>query len=333
MSRLLFASVIAILGGTLALTGGCSSSSANSAASDASTPAEDATSPEAGADAPAGPDPQIAISCTAYATAYCALLTKCYDAEPVMRFGKKDNCIPRVALDCKTRFGLTDVAVTTTALDACTTALPGASCAGALNDFLPSACDLAAGKRTNGQPCFDRAQCSSGHCEPAKAGASCGACADPPALGAKCSAPFQDNGCGAQQFCENDTCGKLVALGDACDASNHCGADLSCLKGKCVKAANIGDTCDLADPNAPGCAWAEACNPVCQPITALEYDATECAIARTVCGGHAVCDTTCVPPPVEGKACGTSSTFAEKCQWPSVCEGGQCVLGTSTSCK
>ena len=45
-----------------------------------------------------------------------------------------------------------------------------------------------------------------------------------------------------------------------------------------------------------------------QAVNVLEYDAMDCAmIPRSVCGGHATCNTTCVPPPVEGKACGSST--------------------------
>ena len=279
------------------------------------------------------PDPAIATSCAGYATAYCALLDKCFDGETISRFGKKANCVPRVTLDCKTRFGLADVAVATTSVDACTAALPAASCTSALENVLPPACTPEKGKRTNGQPCIDRAQCSSGHCQAAKTGA-CGSCADPPALGAKCASSFMETGCDPQQACESDTCGKIVALGATCDASNHCGAHFSCLKGKCVKAAALGDTCDLADPNAPACDWNEVCQPVCQSINVLEYDTMDCTMGlRLVCGGHATCNTSCVPPPVEGQPCGAATDPAEKCQWPAVCENSQCVLGTATTCK
>jgi hypothetical protein len=335
MNRLLFGSLLSLCGASIALAGGCSSSSATNSAGDAGPTAPGDAGGDAAdaADATSAPDPvAVAASCGAYATAYCALLTKCDSQELIGRFGANANCVPRVTLDCTTRFGLSGIAVTTGALDACTAALPPANCAAVLNDALPTACDYAPGKRANGDPCFDRAQCSSGHCEPAKLGASCGACAEPPALGAKCQTSFQNSGCGAGQICD-DTCGKVVALGDACDASNHCGANFFCLNSKCVAGATLGNACNASDPTAAGCVWGEVCAPVCQPVTALEYNTPDCAVARAICGGHAVCDTSCVPPPVEGKPCGASTSFDEKCQWPAVCEGGQCVLGTATSCK
>ena len=184
MSKISYGFVVLDVGASVAIAGGCFSKNASDATntSDAAPPADmDATSSEAGADADAtpGPDPAaIATSCGAYATAYCAALGTCFDTEPSARFGKKENWC-RASLDCKTRFGLNDVAVETAALDTCTAALPAANCAALLDDVLPAACDYAKGKRANGLPCIDRAQCSSGHCEPT-ANTACGACANPP---------------------------------------------------------------------------------------------------------------------------------------------------------
>ncbi len=338
MSRLGFVSIMSIVSVSFALAAGCSSKATDAKTDDAGpTPTIDAAV-DAAVDADGGsapPDPAaVAAACGRYATALCGLLGKCDENEPISRFGKKENCAPRVTLDCTTRFALRDVAIDVVAVDACATALASAACASVLYDALPAACNLPKGKRANGDACIDRAQCASGHCEAAKSGA-CGTCTDVPAPGAKCRARFMESGCGPGQTCESDTCGTLVALGDACDPSHHCGAGFSCTKGKCVKAAGIGDTCDLADPNAPSCDWGEVCNPVCQPINVLPYDEPDCAtIPRSVCGGQAACNGSCVAPPVEGKPCNAAgSSEGEKCRWPAVCESGACVLPDASTCR
>ncbi|HUJ57282.1 MAG TPA: hypothetical protein VLX92_02270 [Kofleriaceae bacterium] len=168
----------------------------------------------------------VAASCTALAQASCNLRQSCSDGGNITHsFGDMATCLQREALACRLAMQAPDTGDTPDAVAACVAAYSTLGCADFFDNNLPAAC-APPGGRAAGQACAFASQCQSGYCGHDKT-ASCGTCADPPAVGAPC----RDASCFRGQICDSRTltCVSDELAGAACDNNTQpCGFALSC---------------------------------------------------------------------------------------------------------
>ena len=170
----------------------------------------------------------------------------------------------------------------------------------------PDSCAAAIrGQRTEGQPCWDGHQCTSGSCTiPINVPVCTAGTCDPDPLPAGARGEACTQSCAVGNYCDATShCAALLGEGQTCDHDTACDYGLSC-KGPvngpyvCTKTPRAGDPCLLVNYSRPGC--------------------VSLSLA---------CDTstnTCVPPIGEGGACSTDAIGTE-CRLDLYCDATQHV--------
>jgi len=246
-----------------------------------------------------------------------------------------------MATTCVGTLGATDTANTPVHTEGCAQATPDQTCDDYFLGNVPTACMPPSGPRDAGSDCAVSGQCATAYCLVPKT-TVCGACNEPPGLGASCF----NNDCGPGFLCDKVSvlCVAPVAASGACDDSSACAPGLTCLGntntalGACVALATLGASCDLANGGSRcDSRMGLYCNTVAGKICAVVATASASQVCGTVDGGvidclaQSFCEKpadsaagTCVAPAGDGDACDTLN--GPICTAPSRCvftaEGG-----------
>jgi hypothetical protein len=170
-------------------------------------------------------------------------------------YGDLATCLARETLNCSNGLMAPGTGNSPTKVEACAGEFNDYTCQAYFDNQPPSDCAVT-GSRADGAACTFNGQCTSGYCLGTKTSV-CGTCAEPPAVGADCSA----SACGAGQRCLAATqqCVPVVALNGSCDATHLCDRGLSCFgadattntPGSCQTAGTqVGQACG---GTIPGC--------------------------------------------------------------------------------
>ena len=190
----------------------------------------------------------VDVACGALARASCTLRDTCTSGGNISRaYGDMAACLERETLACTLGATAPDTGSTTDTIEACVAAYATLACRDFFDNNLPAACEPL-GRRKQNASCTFASQCESGYCNNNKA-ATCGTCANPPAVGASCL----DANCGHGQVCDarTDTCVSDELAGAACDNNTQpCGFALACVGnstgvGTCTaETSGLGDACN-----------------------------------------------------------------------------------------
>ena len=306
-----------------------------------------------GGTTPTGPTADKA--CTDQAMADCARLGACIKNGVETRYGSTAVCITRMHDNCVLGLGATGTGNTPTSVEACATAIPGASC----GDFVASnitACQPTPGTLALAAPCTYNAQCATAFCNIVK-GTNCGTCSAPSMADDSCAT----SGCSRLMTCVSSTmkCEPTGALGSSCDSGHTCGYQLSCVtpagaaSGTCQPAGTTaGTTCDNKRVTAPGCDGDSQLSCIAATKTCtLETLAGAGQACGFVAGAEVVCTSasscwgamgttpgSCLALAMEGQPCDTANGPA--CMLPGRCvtasatvTSGTCTLPAPASCK
>lgn len=278
--------------------------------------------------------PEVEASCAASAKSACDKLASCSPPLLAYAFGDAPHCEREVLGACRARYGGEAHVAAPPACDyakkACeeldvlvfTTAFDGR--------VLLGQCPVTPGTRPEGERCVGGGDCASGVCSSGSvsSGIACGTCSVAAGEGARCSAP---DACAAGLTCAYDgICRRVVAVGEACDATHACAGDdfsTKCKDGVCVARGREGAPCgqgtvgcDLARGFA--CGSSNTCVAIELPAAGAPCGtnvATDMPFA--VCRGGAVCvNGTCVPRAGFGDACDEKTL----CRSPLRCTEGRC---------
>ncbi|MFO0667193.1 MAG: hypothetical protein U0174_24785 [Polyangiaceae bacterium] len=209
-----------------------------------------------------------ANACEAYVSAQLAHADRCRDSSEMRSSlpGKGD-----LVQVCNKRVGAENNGITPASMNACATALRGASCEQKEADVPDCQAMLAStGSTELGVLCTYGTQCKSGYCAAASVddkGVRCGNCVNPIALGMACDLK-SSTPCARGSFCARmapgttgGTCKAYLGEGNACDDETAlCGGGLYCSKASktCLKQRSAGQPCAESEPSP--CAGALVCS-------------------------------------------------------------------------
>lgn len=285
-------------------------------------------------------------ACDAVSQGRCSKQQQCSITSFNRRYPDLSTCEARESAECVKSLAAPSTAAKPTSVQACATALSGASCSDFLAPGPPAACVPPAGALTSGAACAFNAQCATTYCAVAN-DAECGSCSALPTAGATCTATL---GCGGRGLvCARGVCVAPVGENGACGEEAECLPGLSCVgavpmlntQGTCQKAGSTaGARCDPRRQTLPDCdrnlgLYCDRITLSCAAITFVGAGAS-CDDVGMVCQGGAMCviptglrSGTCVAPASDGAACDT--TLGPPCLAPA-----QCVVtngGTAGTCK
>jgi hypothetical protein len=205
-------------------------------------------------------------------------------ASLVRVYGDLATCLEREALACRNGLGAPQTGNSPARVEACVAAYPTYSCQDFFDNNPPADCAVT-GARPSAATCTFNGQCASGYCQGVKT-SGCGACADPPAAGADCSAST----CWHNQRCvaATATCQAVVSLNGACDGAHPCDNGLACV-GATATAAGACQTA-ATTPGAACGAGMPACDNTLGLFCAGAAGAKTCA-AITLVGAGMPCGT------------------------------------------
>jgi hypothetical protein len=211
----------------------------------------------AGCGSSSSPGTGVAQACADVALARCSQGSECTLPEGTTGTGfnilenygeDPQTCIARQTLACTDGLIAPGTGNSPTKVEACVAEFGGYTCQKFFDNQPPTECAVT-GSHANGASCTFNGQCLSGYCQGTKTSV-CGACADPPAVGADCSASV----CWQGQRCLASTqkCAAVVAMNGVCDATHPCDRGFVCFgadaatstSGTCLAAGtHVGQSC------------------------------------------------------------------------------------------
>lgn len=290
-----------------------------------------------------GVDPAaVKAACDAFAKALCGKINECGPFLTTVLYGDLATCEARLALACPPAYAAPGVNATSKEIDACTSALAGASCDDMGSNNLPAACQLSPGDLADGAPCGDDLQCASSHCgEPMNE--HCGLCSPKGAAGAAC---VENGDCAKGLICSggNKTCVAPGKMGAPCDANNVCSPVYACRKGTCQAPLQQGASCDFnVQTTLPECdlgkgLYCEFFSQKCSPLKTAK-GGQDCGVvgfeyilcvAGSTCSATGQSQGTCLGPIPEGGACDPAKPA---CLSPAQCIDSKCAIEDPATCK
>jgi hypothetical protein len=265
-----------------------------------------------------GGDAGANADCVAWATAECNLESTCSPGTFQQNYAKLGECVNSRAAVCKFSEAAPGTGQTAAHLQACTTAVTGASCVPTVPQ--PGGpCDFH-GTGIPGSSCFFGHQCLSDNCD-RPAGSACGKCTTEGAVGAACGGTTGVS-CPADMTCDKGKCTQLVGNTQTCDATDLCVGTLSCVvtaagatSGTCTAAGTAaGTTCNAKSIGAPDCSGPAGfhCNSTgasagtCTANTYVQAGSACSAATFTYCDLSTCVNGTCTADPTplaQGSAC------------------------------
>lgn len=276
---------------------------------------------------------------SAAASAYCGRASACAAVFVTDGFGTMANCQSHLQTQLLADLSAPGSSTTVAQLEACTTALPQASCADLLGNVTIPACKTMPGTFAAGAACGTDSQCATTHCT-IPTTAVCGTCTTQAAVGGACGV---DSDCQSGMKCLNGACATYVLQGGACSATQPCRPDLGCVNGTCGTPSPAGTACKTSAEcdQLSG----DFCNPaslVCQTIT-FAQPGSACGLVSgqlVLCagpGGYCKGDNvapyvgTCEAHAMSGASCDTDA--GPLCDYGSTCVSGTCTTSDPASCK
>jgi len=324
----------------LLVAGGCACGSSSSSAPGGPTGDDAAT--DAATDGPTTIDGSVeagpgadggaatpAGACAALGAAYCGRLEACAPFLLTLAYGDATTCAARFAAACTPAFGASGTAATPAQLEACAQAVGAESCADALDNAQPAACQVM-GTLANGAVAGSSLQCQAGYCPPVS-GSACCQCTARVGVGSAC---MVDQDCTSGLVCPNNACTQPAGPGAACSSSQPCMQTLACIGGTCQTPAMNGAPCQTTfECDLPHGGY---CN----------SQTMKCAQAQTAAGGSpcgyvggnfvacaaggSCVNGTCVAPASDGASCDPQN--GPPCLQPAQCVNGKCMLPSPSMC-
>jgi hypothetical protein len=274
------------------------------------------------------------------ANALCARLQACSPVALQFAYGDVASCEARLKAVSLNALSANGSGLTPARVEACTQAIPGASCDDGLGHNFPPICQPVAGQLADGTACFDSSQCQTAFCHKPLY-SSCGTCGPKAASGASC---YTEDDCSVGNECFVGKCVAPSDMGGPCDLTMHpCKPTLGCKQAKCATPAAVGESCtSSAVTDVTG-----NCDPLaglyCDPTSSkcVKYNLAPpgqpCGILNghyTTCSGGSTCSNVptgmCLATLKEGAAC--SMTTGAICTPPAVCQNKVCTTGSPSTC-
>lgn len=282
---------------------------------------------------------------TALARGICDYYRRCTPDVVDAAFADASACVSAYEISGAAVLKAPGVTLTQASADACAVKLASANChETSLEISVVPECRFK-GTLTNGTPCVDDAQCSSGLCKVASSNdtttaSRCGTCAPIVTEGGDCTT----DSCEAGLRCRDGKCVARVSAGSPCTTRSDCRGNLSCVADRCAEPHMLGAPCSAAtaecDANAglfckPGEGSADG---ACAATTYASVGdrcgldvatkvTTSCRASSCVanagtfaCAALLAKDASCQP---EGPGCAQ----------PYACLDGKCTLPDSAACK